>query len=54
MLKHLSNDHQAIIHDLRVYIKELQDSSDEGTKDFFIGRLKAHEKLSGIIQSHFR
>jgi starvation-inducible DNA-binding protein len=54
MLKHLSNDHQAIIHDLRVYIKELQDSSDEGTKDFFIGRLKAHEKLSWIIQSHFR
>lgn len=54
MLKDLSSDHKIIIHDLRTYIKDLDDSSDEGTKDFFIGRLKAHEKLSWIIQSHFR
>ena len=54
MLRQLSQDHQSIIHALRTYLKGLQDSSDEGTKDFFINRLKAHEKLSWIIQSHFR
>lgn len=54
MLRQLAQDHQAIIHDLRAYLKDLQDSSDEGTKDFFITRLKAHEKISWIIQSHFR
>lgn len=54
MLKNLSSDHQALIHNLRTYIKDLQDSLDEGTKDFFIARLKAHEKLSWIIRSHLR
>lgn len=52
MVTSLLNDHEKIIAELRVILKELESSDDEGTIDFFIGRLRDHEKTAWILRSH--
>jgi len=52
MITTLLNDHEKIIAELRVILKELESSDDEGTIDFFIGRLRNHEKTAWILRSH--
>jgi starvation-inducible DNA-binding protein len=54
MLSDLLGDYQIIIRDLRAYIKDIDSSSDEGTKDFLTSHLVAFEKQAWILQSHHK
>lgn len=53
MLHALGVDHELMIKYIREAIKLLNDGADEGTKDFLITRLEAHEKILWMIQSHY-
>ncbi|MGI4776381.1 MAG: Dps family protein [Janthinobacterium lividum] len=52
MLANLVKDHNSISRDLRGYIQSLGESSDEGSIDFFVNRLRAHEKIIWMLRSH--
>lgn len=52
MIFALLKDHEKIISELRATLKALESSNDEGTIDFFIGRLRDHEKTAWILRSH--
>jgi len=51
MLKWLVGDHELLIKWLRDAIKELQALGDEGNADYFIGRLRFHEKTAWLLRS---
>jgi len=52
MIKVLLSDHEQIISELHAALKALDRSTDEGTIDFLIGRLRDHEKISWMLRSH--
>jgi starvation-inducible DNA-binding protein len=52
MVEDLLKGHETIIIELREMLQALDKSNDEGTIDFFIGRLRAHEKMSWMLRSH--
>lgn len=52
MLRGLLKDHQTLIQSLREGIRALKEGEDEGTIDLFIKRLKAHEKMAWMLNSH--
>jgi starvation-inducible DNA-binding protein len=54
MLRDLGKNHAQLISFLRADIKTLQETSDEGTVDFMIGRLRAHEKMHWMLNTHLR
>lgn len=51
MLKWLLGDHELLIRWLRSAIAMTQAQGDEGTADYFIGRLRAHEKTAWMLRS---
>lgn len=51
MIHHLVKDHEAIITWLRPMIESVAQLGDEGTSDFFIQRLRAHEKMAWMLNS---
>lgn len=53
MLKTLLHDHESIIQWLRSAIELTTKMGDQGTADLYIDRLRAHEKTSWMIRSHF-
>lgn len=52
MIQLLMDDHQKIVSTLQKSIENLTSSSDQGTLDFLIQRLQAHEKATWILRSH--
>lgn len=52
MLATLCKDHEVLIKELRNDLEALKKGSDEGTIDFLIGRLRAHEKMAWMLRSH--
>lgn len=54
MIKQLIHDHQSIIQWLRPQIEQTGKHGDEGTSDLLIQRLRAHEKATWMLKSHFK
>lgn len=54
MIEHLLKDHEKIIATLRKKIPEALDEEDEGTGDFYVERLRVHEKTAWILRSHLK
>lgn len=54
MLKALLKDHENVICELRDDLALLEEDNDEGTIDFLIGRLRAHEKMAWMLRSHLK
>ena len=54
MLETLLEDQEKLIDLLRKGIKSIEDNSDEGTKDLFIQRLRAHEKMAWMSRSSLK
>lgn len=52
MLTELLIDHEAMVGELREFIKLTQELGDEGTADIFIERLRFHEKSLWMVRSH--
>lgn len=51
MIKNLLKDHESIISWLRPMIESSTQLGDQGTADFMIQRLKAHEKTAWMLKS---
>ena len=51
MLTETLHDHEAMVRFLREQIPLTQAPGDEGTADYFIGRLRWHEKTAWFVQS---
>lgn len=54
MILQLAEDHQVIARSLHAKIDEGNKYHDDGTVDLFIERLRAHEKTSWMLRSHFQ
>jgi starvation-inducible DNA-binding protein len=54
MLKALLKDHEIVVAELREALELLEHDNDEGTIDFLIGRLRAHEKMAWMLRSHLK
>ena len=54
MIGSLLQDHEKIILSLRKKIPEALDEGDEGTGDFYVERLRVHEKTAWILRSHLK
>jgi len=54
MISVLLDNHDAIIVQLRYDLKALEETDDEGNIDFFIERLRAHEKTAWMLRSHIK
>lgn len=52
MITELLADHSSIIKLLRDSISKIEKGDDQGTLDFCVGRLQAHEKAAWFLQSH--
>ncbi|MFN7709681.1 MAG: Dps family protein [Holosporales bacterium] len=52
MLRALLADHETVIALLRDALTKIEDSNDEGSIDFLIGRLQDHEKMAWMLRSH--
>jgi len=50
----LLKNHENIISDIRSSIEILQKTNDEGTVDFFVERLRAHEEMAWMLRSHLQ
>lgn len=51
MVAHLLKAHEKMIAELRKMEEKADDVDDEGTADFFIERLRAHEKTAWMLRS---
>jgi starvation-inducible DNA-binding protein len=54
MVKNLLKHHEQIITEIRSGIKALENTEDQGNLDFFIERLRAHEKMAWMLRSHVK
>jgi starvation-inducible DNA-binding protein len=54
MINVLLDNHDAIIVQLRYGLKALEETDDEGNIDFFIQRLREHEKIAWMLRSHIK
>lgn len=52
MLQTLLLDHETLCRNIRTILEEIENTADEGTIDFLIGRLRDHEKTVWMIRSH--
>lgn len=51
MLDELRRDHEALIRSLRAASDVASEDGDKGTEDFFIGLIKAHEKMAWMLRA---
>ncbi len=54
LLSDLLDSHMILEKQLRAAIQVISDGSDEGTTDFLVGRLQAHEKMMWMLSSHLK
>ncbi len=54
MIGTLLADHEAIIAMLRDSLRGIENTEDEGTIDFLIGRLQEHEKTAWMLRAHLQ
>lgn len=52
MVKELLVDYQKLISEIRTFIKEIEETDDFGTADFFTGILKKHETQAWILRRY--
>ena len=53
MLENILNDHEAIIRSLREDQEAVgEKAGDNGTQDFLIGLMEAHEKFAWMVRAH--
>ncbi len=52
MIKELLSDHEAILKQLRDFIKEIEDTNDYGTADFLTAILQKHEAKAWILRKY--
>jgi starvation-inducible DNA-binding protein len=52
MVKNLLRDHETIIQILRHDQEAAQKHGDDGTNDFLIGLMEAHEKMAWMLRAH--
>lgn len=52
MIKELLADHEAILKQLRDFIKEIEETNDYGTADFLTGILQKHEAKAWILRKY--
>ncbi len=52
MLQALLVDHETMCRNIRAILEELENTVDEGTIDFLVGRLRDHEKTAWMIRGH--
>lgn len=51
MLEELLRDHEAFVRSLRGSSDVCADAGDKGTEDFFVGMIKAHEKMAWMLRA---
>ncbi|WP_126974379.1 Dps family protein [Gynurincola endophyticus] len=54
LIKDLLINHEAIIVYIKSILDEIEKLKDQGTEDFLVGLLQAHEKMSWMLQAHLR
>jgi len=52
MVKNLLRDHETVIQILRHDQEVAQQKGDDGTNDFLIGLMEAHEKMAWMLRAH--
>ncbi|NJN16024.1 MAG: DNA starvation/stationary phase protection protein [Oscillochloris sp.] len=53
MVKNLTNDHEAIIRNLRTDLRAADEQYDDmGTSDFLTGLMEKHEKSAWLLRAH--
>ncbi|GEC73177.1 starvation-inducible DNA-binding protein [Flavobacterium flevense] len=52
MINELLSDHEAILKQLREYIKEVEETNDYGTADFLTALLQSHETQAWTVRKY--
>jgi len=52
MINELLSDHEAILKQLREYIKEIEETNDYGTADFLTALLQSHETQAWTVRKY--